>query len=160
MEPVIPVRGLFETHLTVSDLDRSIAFYRDVVGLPVALELPARGAAFHWIGEPGESMLGLWSLGSAPLGMVLHVAFRVDLDHLLEAPALLRARGVTPLSFFGEPAGELSVIGWMPAAAIYFRDPDGHQLEYLTMLDEPPRPDLGITTWPEWVASRAVAPPR
>ena len=26
----------------------------------------------------------------------------------------------------------------MPAAAVYFRDPDGHQLEYLTMLDEPP----------------------
>ena len=30
------VRGLFETHLTVSDLDRSIAFYRDVVGLQPA----------------------------------------------------------------------------------------------------------------------------
>ena len=144
----IPVLGLFETHLTVSDLERSIAFYRDVVGLPVALEVPSRGAAFLWTGEPGESMLGLWSLGSAPLGMVLHVAFRVGLDRLLDAPALLRAKGVTPLSFFGEPAVELSVIGWMPAAAIYFRDPDGHQLEYLAMLDEPPRPDLGVTTWP------------
>src|SRR5436305_1015051 len=43
------VRGLFETYLTVSDLDRSVAFYRDVVGLPVALELPERGAAFVWI---------------------------------------------------------------------------------------------------------------
>ena len=39
-------RGLFETHLTVADLDRSVAFYRDVVGLPVALEVPDRGAAF------------------------------------------------------------------------------------------------------------------
>ena len=34
--------GLFETHLTVSDLDRSIEFYRDVVGLPLAL---VRGGA-------------------------------------------------------------------------------------------------------------------
>src|SRR6185312_4710908 len=59
--------GLFETHLTVSDLARSVAFYRDVVGLPVALELPERGAAFLWIGGPGEAMLGLWSLGSAPM---------------------------------------------------------------------------------------------
>ncbi len=147
----IPFRGLFETHLTVSDLERSVAFYRDVVGLPLALEVPSRNAAFFWVGEPGQSMLGLWSLGSAPLGMVLHVAFRVALDELLEAPALLRARGVAPLSFFGEPASELSVIGWMPAAAIYFRDPDGHQLEYLAMLDEPPRPDLGITTWQKWL---------
>lgn len=151
----LAVRGLFETHLTVSDLERSVAFYRDVVGLPLALEVPSRGAAFLWVGEPGQSMLGLWSLGSAPLGMILHVAFRVGLDQLLEAPALLAARGVTPLSFFGEPTGELSVIGWMPAAAIYFRDPDGHQLEYLAMLDERPRPDLGITTWPEWVAKPA-----
>jgi lactoylglutathione lyase len=31
------VRGLFETHLTVTDLDRSVSFYRDVVGLPIAL---------------------------------------------------------------------------------------------------------------------------
>lgn len=148
----VTARGLFEAHLTVSDLERSVAFYRDVVNLPVALEVPSRNAAFFWVGQPGQSMLGLWSLGSAPLGMVLHVAFRVDLDQLLEAPGLLRAHGVTPLSFFGQPTSELSVIGWMPAAAIYFRDPDGHQLEYLAMLDERPRPDLGVITWPEWTA--------
>ena len=45
-EPAVPVRGLFEAHLTVGDLGRSVAFYRDVVGLPPALELPERGAAF------------------------------------------------------------------------------------------------------------------
>ena len=28
---------LFEAHLTVADLDRAIEFYRDVVGLPLAL---------------------------------------------------------------------------------------------------------------------------
>ena len=50
----------------------------------------------------------------------------------------------------GEPASEPSVIGWMPAAAVYFRDPDGHQLEYLAMLPEPPRPDAGIVTWLDW----------
>jgi lactoylglutathione lyase len=44
-KPTVPVRGLFETHLTVSDLSRSLAFYRDVVGLPVAFELPERGAS-------------------------------------------------------------------------------------------------------------------
>lgn len=35
----------------------------------------------------------------------------------------------------------------MPAAAVYFRDPSGHMLEYLAMLDEPPRPDLGVIPW-------------
>lgn len=143
------VRGLFETHLTVADLPRSVAFYRDVVGLPVALELPERGAAFHWIGEAGRAMLGLWSLGSAPMGMRLHVAFDVALEDVLAAPAALRDRGVEPLSFFEEPADEPSVIGWMPAAAVYFHDPDGHLLEYLAMLEGPPRPELGIVGWSE-----------
>ena len=134
-------------------MPRSIAFYRDVVGLPVALEIPERGAAFLWVGEPSRSMLGLWSLGSAPLGLSLHVAFGVALDDLLDAGRRLAAAGVAPLSFFGTPAEEPSVIGWMPAAAVYFRDPDGHLLEYLTLLEETPRPELGIVSWSEWRAA-------
>ena len=141
------VRGLFETHLTVAELPRSVAFYRDVVGLPVALELPERGAAFLWIGRPGQAMLGLWSIGSAPMSMQLHIAFDMALADVLAAPQQLRAQGIQPLSFFGEPTDEPSVIGWMPAAAIYFRDPDGHMLEYLAMLEGSPRPELGIVPW-------------
>jgi lactoylglutathione lyase len=141
------VQGLFETHLTVADLPRSSAFYADVVGLPLAAELPERGAAFHWIGGPGRGLLGLWSIGSAPVNMQLHVAFAMGLGDVLAAPARLRREGVEPLSFFGEPADEPSVIGWMPAAAIYFRDPDGHLLEFLAMLEAPARPDLGIVPW-------------
>jgi lactoylglutathione lyase len=146
----VPVAGLFETHLTVSDLDRSVAFYRDIVGLPLALEVPDRGAAFFWIGGRGESMLGLWSLGSAPLGLTLHVAFKTPLADVLGACDRLRALGVTPLSFFATETDEPSVIGWMPAAAVYLRD--GHLLEYLAMLDEQPRPDRGIVPWSEWAS--------
>jgi lactoylglutathione lyase len=148
-EPV-PVAGLFETHLTVSDLARSVAFYREVVGLPLALELPERGAAFFWIGAPGEAMLGLWSLGSAPVGLSLHIAFRASLDAVLGACERLHSLGVTPLSFDAIETAEPSVIGWMPAAAVYFRDPDGHLLEYLAMLDEQARPERGIVTWSQW----------
>jgi lactoylglutathione lyase len=149
----VQVRGLYETHLMVSDLDRSVAFYRDIVGLPVALEVPERAAAFLWIPDSRRSMLGLWSRGSAPLGMTLHIAFAVDLEDLLDAPARLRANGVTPLSFFGDETDEPSVIGWMPAAAVYFNDPDQHLLEYLAILDIEPRPDAGIVTWSEWSSS-------
>jgi ribosomal protein S18 acetylase RimI-like enzyme len=142
--------GLFETHLTVSDLDRSIAFYRDVVGLPVAFELPERGAAFFWIGGPGEAMLGLWSLGSAPMGLLLHIALSASFEDVVGACDALRAVGVTPLSFSGMETAEPSVIGWMPAAAVFFRDPDGHLIEYLAMLDEPARPELGIVSLSQW----------
>jgi lactoylglutathione lyase len=149
----IPTRALFEAHLTVSDLDRSLDFYREVVGLPLAYEVRDRGAAFLWIGPPGRSMLGLWSLGSAPMGLRLHVAFDVGVDDLLRSPEALSASGVTPLSFFGEPTDEPSVIGWMPSASVYFLDPDGHLLEYLSMLDEPPRPEAGIVSWAAWLAA-------
>jgi lactoylglutathione lyase len=89
-------------------------------------------------------MLGLWSIGSAPMGMQLHIAFAMSLPDVLSAPQRLRSHGIQPLSFCGEPADEPSVIGWMPATAIHFRDPDRHQLEYLAMLgDSPARPELG-----------------
>jgi lactoylglutathione lyase len=151
MTDPIPVRRLFETHLTASDLQRSIGFYRDVVGLELAFEASERNVAFFWIGEPGQSMLGLWSLGMTPLGLTLHLAFDVALDDLLDAPKRLIANGIKPLSFFGVETLEPSVICWMPAASVYFRDPDGHTLEYLTMLDKKARPDLGIIPWSEWL---------
>jgi lactoylglutathione lyase len=153
MSSHVPVRRLFESHLTVSDLQRSVSFYRDQVGLTVALEVPERNAAFFWVGEAGDSLLGLWSLGSAPLALTLHVAFEVTINDLLDAPKRLEAQGITPLSFFGAETSEPSVIGWMPAAALYFRDPDGHQLEYLAMLEEDPKLDLGIVSWSAWRAS-------
>ena len=150
MSETVEAAGLFETHLTVSDLERSVTFYRDVVGLPLALELPERGAAFMWIGAPGRAMLGLWSLGSAPLALSLHIAFRASLQDVMGACERLRSLGVTPLSFFATETQEPSVIGWMPAAAVYFRDPDGHLLEYLAMLDEQPRPERGVVPWSQW----------
>ena len=160
MSKHVPIHGLFETHLTVSDLQRSIAFYRDIVGLQLALEVSERNAAFFWIGDHSSpssrhSMLGLWSVGRAPLGLNLHVAFEVAaINDLLEAPKRLKDQGIMPLSFFGKESLEPSVIGWMPAAAIYFRDPDGHLIEYLTMLDDKERrPDLGIVSWSEWITN-------
>ena len=38
---ITPVDRLFETHLVVADLDASIAFYRDRVGLELAHVIPA-----------------------------------------------------------------------------------------------------------------------
>ena len=150
----VPVKGLFETHLTVSDLQRSITFYKDVIGLELGLEVPDRNCAFFWIGESKRSMLGLWSIGTMPLGLVLHIAFEVTLNDLLSAPKRLRSNGIIPLSFFGQETDEPSVLCWMPAASIFFRDPDGHLIEYLAILNEPSQPSLGIISWSNWSAIR------
>lgn len=147
---MIPVEGLFEVHLTVADLDRAIAFYRDTVGLRPAHVEPARQAAFFWIGPAADAMLGLWAAGPAPLSVTSHTALRVRLDDVLAAPAALRAVGVTPLDFNGRPTDQPIVFAWMPAASVFFRDPDGHLLEYIAMLPQKPQPEYGIVPWRMW----------
>jgi lactoylglutathione lyase len=139
------VRGLFETHLTVRDLDRSIAFYREVVGLTLAHRVPERNAAFLWIGGRGRGMLGLWSIGTSPLTQRLHFSMEVALDDLLAAPAALRSAGITP-----RDGDEPVVIGWMPAASVFFDDPDGHSVELLAMLPDEPRPEVSWVPYSRW----------
>ena len=147
---MIPIRGLFEGHLTVGDLDRAMAFYGGTLGLELAEVFRERGVAFYWLGAPGHSMLGLWEAGSGPQQMKLHVAFHVKLADLLEAPRKLQAAGIVPRDFDGKPNDQPIVLAWMPAAAVYFHDPDGNLLEFLAMLDEPPRPELGVVPWSAW----------
>ena len=148
----VEILDLFEVHLPVSDLDRAIAFYRDTLGLPLAHVVRDRGAAFFWVGAAGKAMLGLWSAGAAPQHLTLHAAFRVSVPDVLRAASALEYSGVTPLDFDARPAREPVVLAWMPAVSIYFRDPDGHLLEYLAMLPEAPRPELAVVTWSAWQA--------
>jgi len=148
------IQGLFETHLTTTDLARSVRFYRDVVGLRLAHTAHARSAVFFWIGPGRDAMLGLWSTGSGPQRLQLHAAFRVSLDEVLSAPQQLAAAGVTPLDFDGNPANEPVVVAWMPAASVFFRDPDGHLLEFLAMLPDEPQPERGVVPWTAWSGRR------
>lgn len=150
----IQVDHLFEAHLVVSDLSRSMAFYGDQLGFEVAHLIPARGAAFLWIGPRGGTMLGLWEAGSIPQKIISHVAFGTDLVDVLAASNALASVGIRALDFDGRPTDEPVVLAWMPAAAVYFRDPDGHLLEYIAMLAEPPRRDAGVLTWREWQGNR------
>ena len=150
---MISIKGLYETHLTVSNLDRSIEFYRDVVGLELAHTIPDRNVAFFWIGGRETSMLGLWSIHSSPMQMKLHIAFQTTLDQVIEAPAYLRTKGVVPRNGAGMEIDEPSVFPWMPSANVYFGDPDGHSLEYIAILPGVPRLDIpGMMTLSDWNA--------
>ena len=147
---MFPIQDLFESHLTVADLQRSMTFYGETLGLKLAEVFKERRVAFYWIGGRGNSMLGLWEVGSGPQRLSLHIAFRVDLKDLLEAPARLRVAGVVPRDFQDEPTAEPVVLAWMPAASLYFYDPDGNQLELQSMLPDAPQPELVDIGWSHW----------
>ena len=61
---------------------------------------------------------------------------------------------MTPLDFSGNPTKEPVVLGWMPAASLYFYDPDGNLLEFLSMLPDSPEPLLGVVSWSHWTHRR------
>ena len=149
-ENLIPIADLFEAHLSASNLDRAVAFYGGQLALPLAGIFPERRVAFFWIGAPGKAMLGVWEAGTMPMSFNLHVAFRVALTDLQQAPSRLQKAGIQPVDMDGLPVDEPVVLAWMPAASIYFRDPDNNLLEFIAMLPDPPRPDLGVLRWSDW----------
>ncbi len=73
----------------------------------------------------------------------------MPLPELLEAGKRLNRLGVAAGNFAGKETTEPSVIGWMPSAQLYFRDPDGHSLEFISLLDDPPDPTF-IGPLSEW----------
>jgi lactoylglutathione lyase len=134
---------LYETHIPVADTRASEVFYREVIGLPFAYRDPTRDIVFMWVDEKEKAMLGLWGPGTAygPQHGALrtcHFAFAVSFEQLLQAIEKLKGHGIQTVGFGGKPTREPTVIGWMPSAQIYFRDPDGHSLEYIALLPDPP----------------------
>ncbi len=157
---IVPIQGLWETHITVADLDRSIGFYRDVVGLTLAHIVPERHVAFFWIGQPRQAMLGLWSIHTSPMAMKLHYAFQVTIDDVKASVSALKRAGIESLSGTGLPIDEPEVIPWIPAASVYFKDPDGHSLEFIAMLPEAAQKRMQRVMLSEWRTLHASAEAR
>jgi len=146
------INGLFETHINVSDLERSIAFYTQVLGLELGRVEQARRVAFLWMGGRGESMLGLWEKPRARV-VRQHFAFRASLENVLHRSVdWLKERGLPCRNFLDDGSERPMVFAWMPAISIYFRDPDGHSLEFIAMRPGEPRPELGVLSWEQWQA--------
>lgn len=142
--------GLYETHLFVENIERSIDFYANILELEQAHYEDARRAAFFWIGKSKQSMLGLWEKPKAEID-IRHFAFKCEPDWVLnESVAYLKKRGIPCYNFLNDGSQNPIVFAWVPAIAIYFDDPDGHILEFIGVLNGTSKPDNGIISYDRW----------
>lgn len=148
------IKGLYETHIFVESLERSVNFYTNVLGLIKSHDDDDRRIAFLWIGKPQEYMLGLWEKPKEEID-IRHFAFRCEASFILnEAVAFLQERNLQPYNFLKDGTTQPMVFAWMPAIAIYFNDPDGHVLEFIAILEGKAKPELGVISYQEWMHNK------
>ena len=144
------IKGIYETHINVENLEASIEFYQNVLGLEKCGYNDERRIAFFWVGKPQEYMLGLWEKPKSEI-VKMNFAFRCDKEDILNnSISFLKERNLKPYNFLKDNNEIPMVFSWMPALAIYFDDPDGHCLEFISILEGEPKPELGIITYDEW----------
>lgn len=145
------IEGLFETHINVSDLERASEFYENTLGLILAYE-DSRRCRFYWLGERGKAMLGLWEKEAAQI-IRQHYAFETSIEKMKSIVPWLKERGLKVRNFLDDGTEDPFVFAWMPAVSIYFSDPDGHSLEFISVLPDEPQPELGVIAWEDWEKS-------
>ena len=107
----IPVLGIHEIAFEVQDLERSIAFYRDILGLP----LYSSGPQQAWF-RIGTQRLALFSHDRAGSGQ--HFALLIPPEEAERARDALLAHG------FPEETMQQN-----DGFSVYVRDPDGNKIE-------------------------------
>ncbi|MFG2328661.1 VOC family protein [Streptomyces sp. NPDC048604] len=115
--------------INVTDLERSLGFYRDVLGFEVLAEGKEEGRRFAFLGQDGALVVTLWqqaegAYDKARAGLH-HLAFEAEsMDRVRSAETALKERDVT-FAYEG-------VVAHREGAAdggIFFHDPDGTRLE-------------------------------
>lgn len=143
------IRGLYEAHLPVSHLQKSIEFYE---GIGLKLAIRYEKTAFFWIVE-NNSWIGLWendqSVNINYHPSLRHIAFKVDLEDLKNAKQWLKQRGIDLREEFGFKPDEPIVMPDQSHAMVYFHDPDGNSLEFICKLPSEPEnsPTMYLSEW-------------
>ena len=130
----IAIRSFAHVRLTVTDIERSRAFYDAMFGLPIAIEMPANADAatrekFAFLYGGVIYAVGNAALGLRPVGADSFDEDRVGLDHLSFAVAtradLDAAVAVLDQHDVGHDGIKEILDGWI----LQFRDPDNIALE-------------------------------
>ncbi|MDL2248103.1 VOC family protein [Tyzzerella sp. OttesenSCG-928-J15] len=141
--------GIVHTGITVKDLNISIPFYRDILGLELLKEEPQRASRGEKLGVPGAVIkIAVFAIPGSDQTLELiqyihpeppndygmpvnalgqaHIAFRVkDIDKTMKR---LISLGVNFVSNEYETITDGPLAGWK---WIYFKDPDGTNMELI-----------------------------
>ena len=115
--------------LTVQDIDKTVRFYCDVLGMEkevfgkgrIALKFGEQKINLHQAGHEFEPKAARPTPGSADLCFITNAALSEAMDHV-------RRQGV---SIIEGPVERTGATG--PILSFYFRDPDGNLLEVSTI---------------------------
>lgn len=144
------IKGLFETHLHVEDLEQSIQFYSTVLKLKLCYYEEERRAAFFWIGKDKHAMLGLWEKPKEQIEL-RHFAFEAESQWIIDDSInFFKSNNISFRNFLNDSTQSPMVFAWMPAISIYFDDPDGHSLEFIGILEGKAFPDKGVLSYQAW----------
>ncbi|MFS0654643.1 VOC family protein [Bacillus sp. 179-C3.3 HS] len=146
------IKGLYEAHLPVSNLEKSIEFYKKL-GLEKAYE--QEKLVFFWI-EKGCSWLGLWETDQVKTPYhpsLRHIAFQIDRENLQSVKEWLAERDIDVSTSFGFPPEKQPLVlpnNPQAHAAIYFKDPDGNLIEFIAPLRLDVEEEFKMMTLEEW----------
>jgi lactoylglutathione lyase len=73
------IKGLYEAHLFVENLENSIDFYSNKMKLEQCRFNDERRTAFFWVGKTKQFMLGLWEKPKEQID-IRHFAFECEPD--------------------------------------------------------------------------------
>jgi catechol 2,3-dioxygenase len=123
--PIDPGVTIGHVHLRVADLDRSLAFYRDVLGFTVVARMGA-AAAFLAAGDYHHHLgLNTWeSRGGSPPARGTTGLYHAAILYPTRAALADALRRLTAAGIALDGASDHGV-----SEALYLRDPDGNGLE-------------------------------
>jgi methylmalonyl-CoA/ethylmalonyl-CoA epimerase len=122
----VGVSRIGQIAMTVGDLPRAVAFYRDVLGLRFLFEAPPAMAFFDCGGT--RLMLSLPEPGGPAAGQTFGSILYYTVDDIQQAARALEARGAR---FEAAP----HIVARLPHADVwmgFLRDPDGHLLAIMS----------------------------
>lgn len=130
------IKGLYEAHLPVKDIEVSIKFY-ELLGLKLAWK--DNDTVFLWI-EENKTWLGLWEgkeFQTPYHPSLRHIAFQVSYQDLKKSLSWLESLNIQAVPFGSRTTVEPFIRPNQSNGSVYFKDPDGNSLELMCYVEVP-----------------------